>query len=453
MERWALTQAVKAEARRLGFDLVGVTDCSPPASYAHYEAWLAAGYHAGMAYMARERNRLRRADPRRILPECQSIVVVAVRYAAPPHQDALRSGHDRRAAKMPNSHSEGRAARSKGERMLTSGGQSHMATAPALDVQPSTSGPEGPFGQVAAYAWGLDYHDVLPPRLRDLVAFIEAQVGHPVPHRIYTDTGPVLERDLAQRAGLGWIGKSGMLIHPRLGSYLLLAEVLLGVALEPDPPFPTDHCGTCQRCVEACPTQAILPDRTVDANRCLSYWTIEHRGALPEALRPALGTWVFGCDVCQQVCPWNRRVAPEGDPAFAPRPEVPRPLLLEELKLSPEAFRHKFRGSPVKRAKRQGYLRNVAVALGNIADPRAVPALTEALHDEHPWVRGHAAWALGRIGTPEARAALRTALPREADSEVRAEIQAALETSAKAAKGGPKPPSSRSVDVRRGCSS
>ncbi len=432
MDRWALTQAVKAEARRLGFDLVGVTDCSPPASYARYEAWLAAGYHAGMAYMARERNRQRRADPRRILPECQSIVVVAVRYNAPPHREALRPGRNRRAAQAPDLSQKDDVAPSKGKRMPASGGQKPAEAASSLEIQPLSP----LVGQVAAYAWGVDYHDVLPPRLRDLVAFIEAQVGHPVPHRIYTDTGPVLERDLAQRAGLGWIGKSGMLIHPRLGSYLLLAEVLLGVALDPDPPFPTDHCGTCRRCVEACPTQAILPDRTVDANRCLSYWTIEHRGALPAALRPAMGTWVFGCDVCQQVCPWNRRVALEGDPAFAPRPGVPQPLLTQELGLSLEAFRHKFRGSPIKRAKRQGYLRNVAVALGNAADPRAVPALTAALHDDHPWVRGHAAWALGRIGTPEAQAALQAALPQEADPEVRAEIHAALEAIAKGAEGG-----------------
>ncbi len=281
-------------------------------------------------------------------------------------------------------------------------------------------------GRVAAYAWGQDYHDVLLERMRALVAFLERQVGEPVPHRLYTDTGPILERDLAQRAGLGWIGKNAMLIHPRWGSYLFLAEMLLGIALEPDPPFPTDHCGTCTRCVEACPTQAILPGRTVDARRCISYLTIEHRGPLPHALRPALDNWVFGCDICQQVCPWNRRAPVEGDPAFAPRPGTPQPDLLDDLRLSQEAFSRKFRGSPIKRAKRRGYLRNLAVALGNAADPRAVPALSAALQDAEPLVRGHAAWALGRIATPQSRRALRDALSREEDPWVREEIAAAL---------------------------
>lgn len=399
MDRRALTQALKAEARRLGFHLVGVTDCAPPASFPRYEAWLAAGYHAGMAYLASERHRQRRADPRRILPECRSIVVLGVRYFAP---SPLPQAFGRR-------------------------GRPGAGTSPsAAATSPRDPAGEGPRGQVAAYAWGEDYHEVLPPRLAALVAFLEEQVGHPIPHRYYTDTGPILERDLAQRAGLGWIGKNTMLIHPRLGSYLFLAEILLGLELEPDPPFPTDHCGTCTRCIEACPTGAILPGRVLDANRCLSYLTIEHRGPLPEALRPALGNWVFGCDICQQVCPWNRRAPQAGDPAFAPRPEVPAPRLAEDLGLSQEAFSRKFRRSAVKRAKRRGYLRNLAVALGNAADPRTVPALARALRDAEPLVRGHAAWALGRIGTAAARTTLEATLPEEADPWVREEIRRAL---------------------------
>ncbi len=403
MDPVVLTQRIKAYARGLGFDLVGVTDCTPLASYSRYEAWLAAGYHAGMAYMARERNRQRRADPHRILPECRSIVVLAVRtYASPPLPAALGKRRPPRTEVPP------------------------QGAGPSQEVQVFSGEAASLTGRVAAYAWGADYHDVLVERMRALVAFVEEQVGRPVPHRYYTDTGPVLERDLAQRAGLGWIGKSGMLIHPRLGSYLLLAEVLLGVPLEPDAPFPTDHCGTCTRCVDACPTQAILPERTVDANRCLSYLTIEHRGDIPEALRPRQGDWVFGCDVCQQVCPWNVRAPREGDPAFAPRPGVPWPDLLADLRLTPEAFNRKFRGSPVKRAKRRGYLRNLAVALGNAADPRAVPALAEALRDPEPLVRRHAAWALGRIATREARAALEAALAAEEDPEVRTALRRAL---------------------------
>jgi len=372
-----LTERLKAKARRLGFHLVGVTDCAPPQTYAAYTAWLVQGYHAGMAYMAGEYQRERRADPRRILPECESIVVLGIRYF-----------------------------------------QQAAAPQPADDQAR---------GRVASYAWGADYHDVLKPRLQALVDFLEAELGHAVPNRYYTDTGPILEREFAQRAGLGWIGKNGMLINPQQGSYLILAEILLGVTLETDPPFATDHCGTCTRCIEACPTQAILPSRTLDANRCLSYLTIENKGNIAPEQRDAMGAWVFGCDVCQMVCPWNRRAPLEGDPAFAPREGVPRPVLAAELTLSPQAFNRKFKGSPVKRAKRRGYLRNVAVAAGNSRDARTVPALAQALHDPEPLVRGHAAWALARIGTAAARAALESALTRETDPDVLAELRAALD--------------------------
>ncbi len=374
-----LAVALKDRARALGFDLVGITTPDPPAHFDLYRRWIAAGYHADMHYLATERALERRADPRRILPECESIVVLAVRYPAPPEA-----------------------------------------------VPPHPQG--HPRGRVAAYAWGDDYHEVLKPRLRALVRFVEEQVGRPVPNRYYTDTGPILERELAQRAGLGWIGKNGNLIHPRRGSYYLLAEILLGLALPPDPPFATDHCGSCTRCIEACPTQCILPDRTVDARRCISYLTIENKGAIPEGLRPQMGAWVFGCDVCQMVCPWNQRFAtPQGDPAFAARPEVPFPDLLAEMRLTPEDFRRKFKGSPVKRAKRRGYLRNVAVALGNAGDPRAVPVLADALHDPEPLVREHAAWALARLGGPDARQALEAARARETDPQVRTALTRALE--------------------------
>jgi len=374
-----LTQAVKDKARQLGFRLAGVTTPDPPPHYPAYERWLATGRHGEMEYMARQRNRLRRADPRRILPECQSILVLAAFYPDP----------------------DGAA--------------------------PPPDGPARPRGRVASYAWGDDYHDVLPHRLRAIVAFIEERLGHPVPNRWYTDTGPILERDLAQRAGLGWSGKNTCLIHPRLGSYFILAEILLGVPLKPDPPFTSDHCGSCTRCIEACPTACILPDRTIDARRCISYLTIEHKGPIPLELRPQIGNWVFGCDVCQQVCPWNVRFAPaQGDPAFAPRPHLPHPDLRRELHLTPQDFNRKFKGSPVKRAKRRGYLRNVAVALGNAGSPAALPDLIHALHDPEPLVRGHAAWALGQIGGEAARNALARAAQSETDPHVLAEIQNAM---------------------------
>ncbi|MFO3797403.1 MAG: tRNA epoxyqueuosine(34) reductase QueG, partial [Anaerolineales bacterium] len=247
MNKLTLEQHIKKEARRLGFDLAGITTPDPPPHFEAFLRWLEAGRHGEMAYLAMPRSLERRADPRRILPECRSIIVLAMRYPA-----------------------------------------SRPPATPTC-------------GQIASYAWGKDYHLVIEERLQALTEFIIAQIGHAVPYRYYTDTGPLLERDLAQRAGLGWIGKNGCLINPRYGSYFLLAEILLGLELAPDPPFPTDHCGHCTRCIQACPTHCILPDRTIDARRCLSYLTIENKGEIPEELRPQIGNWIFGCDICQEV--------------------------------------------------------------------------------------------------------------------------------------------------------
>jgi len=343
----SLEQAIKDQARRLGFTLAGVTIPEPPLYLSTFERWLDAGRHGDMHYLADDRARARRADPRLILPECKSIFVLAAPYADPKSVEA-------------------------------------------------SDGP-APAGRVAAYAWGDDYHNIFPPKLQGLVAFIEEQVGQPVPNRYYSDTGPILERNLAQRAGLGWIGKNTCLINPKRGSYFLLAEILLGIELEPDPPFTTDHCGTCTRCIEACPTGCILSDRTIDARRCISYLTIELKGDIPEELRPLLGNWVFGCDVCQMVCPWNRFATDTIDEAFSPRPDVPRPNLIHELSLSPEAFNRKFKNSPVKRTKRRGYLRNVAVNLGNLQDSKAIQALGNTLEDSGSMMREHASWAIENI--------------------------------------------------------
>lgn len=352
-----LTSAVKAEARRLGFELVGVTTPEPPPHLQAYEQWLDAGRHASMGYLADEAARARRADPRLILPECQSILVLGIRYFAPNatlHPTPL-------ASLLEGEHEKAR-------------------------------------GRVAAYAWGDDYHLVLPPRVYALVSFIEHRVGHPVANRCYTDTGPLLERDLAQRAGLGWIGKNTCLISPKHGSYFLLAEILLGLRLDPDPPFLSDQCGTCTRCIQACPTDCILPDRTLEAGRCISYLTIENKGEIPPELRPLSGDWLFGCDICQMVCPWNLRFAsPSGDPAFAPRERLPLPVLVNEVTLTQEEFSRKFKDSPVKRAKRGGYLRNTATALGNRGSEGDLPALAKAAQDTEPLVREHAAWAIGEI--------------------------------------------------------
>ena len=229
---------------------------------------------------------------------------------------------------------------------------------------------------------------------------------------------------------MGWIGKNTCLINPALGSYFLLAEILLGLDIEPDQPFEHDRCGSCRRCIEACPTGCILPDRTIDSQRCISYLTIELKGIIPHDLRPLVGDWVFGCDVCQQVCPWNQRFAPSGgDPSFAPRSGVSRPDLVQELALTPQEFNLKFRGSPVKRVKRRGYLRNVVVALGNAGNPKAVPGLAHTLlNDPESLVRGHAAWALGCIGDENAVAWLEEAVSKEEDVYVLEEIKVALKS-------------------------
>ncbi|MBN1303036.1 MAG: tRNA epoxyqueuosine(34) reductase QueG [Anaerolineales bacterium] len=343
----SIKQEIKAEAHRLGFILAGVTTPEPPPHLAVYQEWLSQGRQADMAYLAREEAVLRRSDPRMILPECRSILALAVRYPAPPA-----------GAQMP---------------------------------------PEGRYGRVASYAWGEDYHLVLPEKMKSLAAFIEQLVGHPVPNRCYTDTGPILERELAQRAGLGWIGKNTCLINPDLGSYFFLAEIFLGLELEPDSPFEADRCGSCRRCLEACPTGCILPDRTLDARRCISYLTIENKGSIPEDLRPLLGDRVFGCDACQLACPWNRFAEGEIAAEFPGLPGVPTPDLAEALSLTPEAFDLRFQDSPVRRSKRQGYLRNASVALGNSESPGAAPALERAAADPDPLIREHALWALQRI--------------------------------------------------------
>jgi epoxyqueuosine reductase len=343
-----LAQALKEKARQLGFTLAGITNPATPEHFGVFQRWLDANHHGEMAYLADKTAIERRADPQQILPECRSILVLGIPYSNP-------------------------------------------------SLTTAVNGPP-PHGRVGAYAWGADYHIVLPERLQTLVAFLEEQVGHSIPNRWYTDTGPILERDLATRAGLGWIGKNTCLINPESGSYFLLAEILLGIDLPLDSPFTSDHCGSCTRCIDACPTDCILPDRTIDSRRCISYLTIENKTQIPEGLRAPIGEWVFGCDICQMVCPWNIRFSPEtGDPAFAPRPGVANPSLAAELALTPKEFNKKFKDSPVKRAKRRGYLRNVAVAAANSGQKIVLPMLRSTVGDHEPLVREHAAWAVKQL--------------------------------------------------------
>jgi len=374
-----LKSEILAEAHRLGFLLAGVSHPGPSDSYQTYVDWLDAGRHGEMAYLATDRARQRRSDPRFILPEVKSILALGFPYQAP--QDA-----------------------------------------------PNSSGQTG-LGKIAAYAAGEDYHNTIPPLLEKIVIFAQEKAGQPVIWRGYTDTGPILERELAQRAGLGWIGKNSCLISPHYGSYFLLAEILWDIPLEPDQPLGHDYCGACTRCIDACPTDCILPNRTLDARRCISTLTIENKDEFPPELRPLTGDWVFGCDICQQICPWNVRFAStRPDPAFPGPPGVQRADLLNELTLSAQTFNRKFRYSPVLRAKRRGYLRNICVALGNQANTAATAHLRSALLTEpENLVRAHAAWALGQIGGQEAYLALEEALPVETEPRVRAEIINALQ--------------------------
>jgi epoxyqueuosine reductase len=335
----SLTVRIKHEARRLGFSLVGVTFPEEPAHYALFQEWLARGFHGSMNYLTGERAE-RRKDLRLLLEQCESILVLGIPYS-PPH-------------------------------------------------------PGGAGLKIASYAWGKDYHLVLPERMKQLVEFIESAAGYPVPNRWYTDTGPLLEREMGQRAGLGWIGRNSCLIHPRLGSTFFLAELLLGIRLEPDPAFMTDHCGSCRRCIEACPTGCILDNRTIDARRCISYLTIELKDDIPDELRPLMGDWVFGCDICQQVCPWNR-FAQAPEPVFQAPAGIPLPVAQTDLSLTPEQFNRKFKDSPVKRARRRGFLRNIAVALANAGQSEARQVLEEAREDEEPMVRRHANWAIRKL--------------------------------------------------------
>jgi len=367
LARRTLTEAVKAKAREIGFDLVAIGPADPPTHGAAFERWLETGYGGTMEYL--ERGREKRLDLQKVLPGASSVIAVALNYyqGNPPEASSWHG--------------------------------------------------------VSRYAWGRDYHAIMEPKLETLLDFLEEMAGPGARGKIYVDTGPVLERDLAARAGLGWIGKNTMLIHPTLGSWFFLGVVLTTARLEYDAPL-VDHCGSCTRCLDACPTRAFTAPYILDARRCISYLTIELRGPIPEGLRPAMGEWIFGCDVCQDVCPWNRKAPMTEKADFLPMRPLPEPT--ELLALDEAEFRTTFSGSPVRRAKRGGLLRSATVALGNRKDSQAVQALAQSLHDPDPTVRQHAAWALGQIGGGEVRAVLKTALAGEPDPTVSADLELAL---------------------------
>jgi epoxyqueuosine reductase len=375
-----LSARIRARALEIGLDAVGIAPVRPSDFGEAYARWIEAGMHGEMAYLAREDAVAKRRDPAVLVPGAKSAVVVAINYHVPDRE-------------------------------------------PASSADPSR-------GVVARYARNDDYHELLKARLIGLQDWINDTLL-PVGGRAYVDTGAVLERELAQRAGLGWAGKSTMLVQAGRGTYYFLGVVLLDVELAYDAPFAADRCGTCTACLSACPTGALLGrDETgapvMDARRCISYLTIELRGAIPRELRPLMGNRIYGCDICQEVCPWNSFAETTAEPAFLPREGLDGPELIEWMGMTQEEFSRRFKDSPVKRTKRRGLLRNVAIALGNWGSAEAVPVLAAALEDDEPLVRGHAAWALGRIGTEAARQALRGRAEVEEDAWVREEIAAAV---------------------------
>ena len=372
-----LTQQIKAQAQKLGFELVGIIPVKPSQTVDRYEQWLRDGYAGEMNYL--EKHLPLKRDPRQILPDAQSIIALAINY---------------------------------------------------YTIDPPKSLADDPSrGQISRYAWGTDYHTLIRSKLDRLATFIQNTAEEKVKTRVYVDTAPVLEREYAERAGLGWIAKNTNVINWQAGSWFFLAGILVTIKLETDPLPLRGSCGSCTRCIEACPTDAILAPNILDSRLCISYLTIELKGSIPRELRPQMGNLIFGCDICQEVCPWNSKAVATKERNFYPRKGNLTPTLLSLMNMTQEQFSKRFRNSPIKRSKRRGFLRNVAVALGNWKNRAAVPALKKALNDDESLVRGHAAWALGQIGGKAARKALQTRLDVESYTEVITEIKDALDQS------------------------
>jgi epoxyqueuosine reductase len=371
MNRTDLTDRLKARAVELGFTLAGVCPAVSPPGAARLDAWLGAGYAGEMDYLANRRDAYH--DPQRVLDAAKSVLMLAMVYR----------------------------------------------TAEPVVPRPGE-------GRVSCYAWGdADYHDLIRDRLNALADFLRE--CEPTAHvRGVVDTAPLLEREFAQLAGLGWIGKHTLLINRQQGSWFFLAALLTDIQLAYDTPHETDHCGTCRACLDACPTDAFPQPYVLDASRCISYLTIELRDAVPAELRAGIGDWLFGCDVCQEVCPWNSRGPRSREADFEPRADCNPMDLIALFDLDDAEFRRRFRHTPLWRPKRRGLLRNAAIVLGNQPTPTAIPALTRGLHDSEPLVRGACAWALGHYSEHSAETALRRRLDLESDAEVQTEISAAI---------------------------
>lgn len=371
-------ERLKTRAIELGFNLAGVTRAQPSPRLDAYLRWAEAGMQGEMGYMARPDRQARRRDLNVILPGARSLAVVGLDY---------------RTSTIPD----------------------EVLNDPAR-------------GRIASYAWGLDYHDIMTPRLEKLAAWIQAESGQTISHHVYVDTGAILERSHAHEAGLGFTGKNTMLIHPRRGSYFFLGEILTDMEFDSyDSPGRETMCGSCTRCLRACPTDAFPAPHVLDARRCISYLTIEHKGWIDHDLRQLMGNWVYGCDVCQDVCPFQRFAQPTNELDLYP-PDVDRaaPSLLDLLALDDAAFRTRFAGSPISRIKRERLLRNACIVAGNWGHHNAIAPLQHLLDDPSPLVRGHAVWALRRILGDDANTILQPLYARETDLQVRTEIESRI---------------------------
>ncbi|QDS87359.1 Epoxyqueuosine reductase [Rosistilla ulvae] len=366
------TAQLKAEATRIGFHLSGACPAVQPGGYHHLLDWIDSGMAGEMDYLDARREAYR--DPQYVMPGVQSLLVLGMPYRT---------------------------------------------------AQPAEVGAMQ--GRFARYAWGsIDYHDLVHRKLKELKRWVLGQ--HPDANvRGVVDTAPLLEREFAELAGLGWTGKNTLLINKWQGSYFFLAALLLDLPLTYDRPHETDHCGKCQACLDACPTAAFPEPGVLDATRCISYLTIEHRSAIPSELRQPIGNWVFGCDVCQDVCPWNRRGSEAQEPDFQPLTTQNPAELISLFELTDDVFRSRYRKTPLWRTRRRGLLRNAAIVLGNAGNPKATDALIRGLHDPDPLVRGASAWALGQIATPVAIARLRDRRDHEPDAMVQREIDDAID--------------------------
>ena len=366
-----MSARLKQEAARLGFSLSGVAPAVTPTGAAPLDDWLAAGYAGQMHYLADRREAY--AHPRHVLDGARSVVMLAMEYRS---------------------------------------------------AEPAP--PQPGKGRVSRYAWGAtDYHELIRERLHQLADYLR-QWAPAAQVRGVVDTAPLMEREFAQLAGLGWIGKHTLLLNRERGSWFFLAALVTDLELAYDQPHEMDHCGTCRACLDACPTDAFPQPYVLDATRCISYLTIELKAAIPAELRRDVGEWLFGCDVCQEVCPWNSHAEPSREPLFEPLAEN-NPIDLTRLfELDEAAFRLRFRHTPLWRSKRRGILRNAAIVLGNRPTPAALPSLVRGLNDAEPVVRGAAAWALGQFDAAAAVAALDERRRVEDDVEVRGEIEEAL---------------------------